>query len=105
MPNWRSSQNPQVSSWANNSSGSAYYGTGIGLEHLTVENTNLTSAGIDSIIEFGNVTQSWVKNVRTINGPRRHISFIQAIHIEIRDSYFCIEALEGALNPMALKHL
>ncbi len=92
MPNWRSGQSPQAW-WANGP-----YLTGVGLESVAVDVTQdtLASGGSVQAIAFFNVTDSWVKNIRTdrhlataiSNSGVKHIELYQSKHITIRDSYF-----------------
>jgi hypothetical protein len=84
MPNWRSSQSPQV--WSPGVVGSNI-GTMIGVEGLTVDTTNDGSSA-SSNIEFGNCYQCWVKNIKSLNANRNHIWLYQTARAEVRDSYF-----------------
>lgn len=84
MPNWRSSQSPQV--WSPGVVGSNI-GTMIGVEALTVDTTNDGSSATSNI-EFGNCYQCWVKNIKSLNANRNHIWLYQTARTEVRDSYF-----------------
>lgn len=78
MPNWRSSQSPQVFLFGAQSELD-------GVEDLSINHLN---AGGQGGIVFHNAYNSWVKGVRSTEGPRNHIWLLQAAQIEIRDSYF-----------------
>jgi len=79
--NIRAGQTPRV--WFTGTSASTP-STGVGIEDLSLDNI---SAGAYSIISFHNTTNSWAKNVRTLNGTRNHFGFWLATHIEVRDCY------------------
>jgi hypothetical protein len=57
----------------------------VGVENLTIDNTNGTARS-----NFGiyNVDSWWIRNVRSIKGNRNHIWTLDATHGEVRDSYF-----------------
>jgi hypothetical protein len=78
MPNWRASQSPAA--WWMNSVAS-----GNGVEDLSVINNGAQSG---SNISFGNVRDSWIKNVRSVNAERSHVLLYGALRATIRDSYF-----------------
>lgn len=85
-PNWSASQSPQA--WYS----STLPVTGVGIENLSLDYSALgdSQAGI----EFTNVTNSWVRGIRSINSIatggaiRKHILAWQSTHITARDSYF-----------------
>jgi hypothetical protein len=58
---------------------------GVGVEDLSVIN-NGSQTG--SNVSFGNVKDSWMKNVRSLNAERSHVLLYGALHVTIRDSYF-----------------
>ena len=80
LTNWRSSQNPGV--WWTGSSA-----TLDGVEALTLD---MTPDGDQSHngIAFSNSYESWVKNVRGINGGRSHVSMTHSARINVEDNYF-----------------
>ena len=78
MPNWRTSQQPQVWWWGDTASM-------IGVENLTVDHSGTTET---SGIGFQNAYNCWVKNVKSFNANRNHVWLNQAARIEVRDSYF-----------------
>jgi hypothetical protein len=59
--------------------------SGIGIENMSLDNSNGTSRGN---IGFYNCNGCWVKNVRSIYGNRNHIWSYQSPRLEVRDSYF-----------------
>ena len=78
MPNWRSSQQPQVWWWGES-------GEMNGVEDMTLDHTNGTeTAGIG----FRNAYRGWVKNVKSLNANRNHIWLYRSARIEVRNSYF-----------------
>ena len=79
MPNWRTGQTPQCVYETNSSSG-------IGVEDLTFDFSGNT--GSTGGILVAGVFQSWIQNIRTINGNRNHIWFYYAGFNTVRDSYF-----------------
>jgi hypothetical protein len=79
MNNWRSSQSPGV--WWTSQI------TGVGIEDLTVDNSN-DGGSVLSGIYFYDANNSWIKNVKSLRGHRNHIWLYQSSHITIRDSYF-----------------
>jgi hypothetical protein len=78
MPNWRSSQQPQVWWWGATASMN-------GIEALTLDHT---SSGATSGVAFHNAYNGWVKNVKSLNANRNHVWVNQAARVEVRDSYF-----------------
>ena len=76
--NWRASQAPGAW-WV------SPMATMIGVENLTIDNSNSSSRGN---FAFYNCSQCWVKNIRSISGNRNHIWYFQSARGEIRDSYF-----------------
>src|SRR5438132_4976518 len=81
MPNWRSSQKPQVWWWG----GVSAYATMDGIENLTVDGTNV---GLYYNIGIESAYNNWVLNVRSINSPRAHIGMVQSARNEVRNNYF-----------------
>jgi hypothetical protein len=77
MPNWRSSQTPGAW-WGPTISGNS-------VENLSLDHSN--STGNVGIL-FLNVTNSWVKGIRSIKGSRDHVWLFLSPHIVVRDSYF-----------------
>ena len=64
---------------------------GLGLENLTVDNTNVTNAGQCSGgdgIELANAQNSWVTGVRDIDSNMLHVNLTYANHNTIRNNYF-----------------
>jgi hypothetical protein len=84
MPTWRSSQTPNVCAWGRTD---ASTGFGLGLENVTIEN-QAGAFGNGGNVNMNNAYGCWVKNIRSINSPRRNIGFLQVAHCEVRDSYF-----------------
>lgn len=85
-PNWRSGQNPGA--WWSNS----LPATGDGIESLSIDATAVSNEN-GSVIQFDNVANSWVKNIRSVNGSgsnalHKHVWLYQSSHITVRDSYF-----------------
>ncbi len=78
MPNWRAARSPGAW-WMNGTA------AGIGIEDLSVQNNGSVSG---SNISFGNVRDSWIKNVRSLNSERSHVLLYGALRITVRDSYF-----------------
>ena len=78
MPNWRSSQSPQVFVFGPQSAS-------IGIENLSINNLN--AGGMGGIV-FHNAYQSWVQGVKSLYGRRNHVWLIQAAGIELRNNYF-----------------
>jgi hypothetical protein len=60
---------------------------GIGIENLTVNNQTGNTA-LQGNIQFFNASESWVKNVRSLNSGVSHILIDESSKIEVRDSYF-----------------
>jgi uncharacterized membrane protein/PKD repeat protein/protein-disulfide isomerase len=85
-PNWNSSQSPEAW-WSNNPPVS-----GVGLENLSADYSAVGPMATG--IMFHNATQSWVKNIRSINGTAlagaatTHVLVWQSTHITVRDGYF-----------------
>lgn len=82
-PNWRSARTPQA--WW----GSTLVPTGVGIENLSVD---VTSSGSPPIMFF-NVTNSWIKGVRSIENANpvstfSHVRMMNVNRITVRDSYF-----------------
>lgn len=85
-PNWSSARTPQA--WYS----STLPITGVGIENLSVDYSALgdRQAGI----MFHNASQSWARNLRSINAvgtnaaTRKHVLIWQSSHITVRDSYF-----------------
>lgn len=85
MPNWRSAKSPRAM-W---STGAPI--TGVGIEDLSVSFTSATNAAF--AISFFTATDSWVKNIRTVNktspnGFGKHVNFFTSAFNTVRDSYF-----------------
>jgi hypothetical protein len=59
---------------------------GNGVENLTVNNQ--AGRNPNYIVAFQGAAQSWLKNVRLINGPRAFVGLRTSSNVEIRDSYF-----------------
>jgi hypothetical protein len=78
MVNWRSSQQPQLWWWGASA-------TMNGVEGLTLDHS---ASPAQTGIGFQNAYNCWVKNVKSLNGPRNHVWLNQAARIEVRDSYF-----------------
>jgi hypothetical protein len=85
MPNWRTSRTPMVASWG---TADSHFSFGNGLESLSIVNSGVASTGQNGIIHVEDCYNCWIKNVRSIIGPRDHVNFIQSAHSEVRDSYF-----------------
>jgi hypothetical protein len=64
-----------------------------GVENLTVDNETGSTLGY-GLVQFSGAAQSWMKNVRQINGPQAQVFIYGSANIEIRDSYFY-----GTINP------
>jgi hypothetical protein len=79
---WTSSQNPQAW-WCNTVPQMAYMN---GIESLTIDNE--VGRAVFYAISLHGAYQSWIKNVRIMNGPRGFVGLKMAANIEIRDSYF-----------------
>ena len=96
MPNWRSSQQPQVWWWAASA-------TMNGIEGMTVDHTGSPAT---TGIGFHNAYNGWVKNVKSLNAKRNHVWLNQAARIEVRDSYFfgTQNAAVAQLRCGALRH-
>jgi hypothetical protein len=77
MPNWRASQSPGAW-WDSNPV------SGNGVEDLSIQH----AAGGLNIIVFSNVSNSWVKGVRSVKPSRAHVSIWTSAKITVRDSYF-----------------
>lgn len=80
LTNWRTSQNPGV--W--------WTGPGVsgdGIEDLTLDMTPDTDASHTGITFF-NAYESWVKNVRGINGGVNHVYINHSARINVENSYF-----------------
>jgi hypothetical protein len=95
MPNWRSSRSPGVCSWGTLDS---HYSFGNAVEDLTIDNSLIQPEFGNSIIAIEYCYGCWVKNVRTLYGPRNHINFIQSAHGEVRDSYLYGNQGSGAVS-------
>ena len=85
-PNWRSGQAPGA--WWSNSPPAV----GDGIENLSIDATAVSNES-GSVIQFDNVANSWVKNIRSINSSgsnalHKHVWLYQSSHITVRDSYF-----------------
>jgi len=80
MPNWRAGQSPGA--WWSNDNPI----TGSGIEDLSLNHTS--TSGVESGIYFFNAYDCWVRNVRSITGPRNHVWLYQSAHVTVRDSYF-----------------
>jgi hypothetical protein len=82
MANWRSGQAPQAW-WATNPV------LGVGIENLSMDNSNsITTVGTGAAIAFFNVSNSWVKGVRSVTSSRAHVQEVYTNRITVRDSYF-----------------
>jgi hypothetical protein len=77
--NWRGSQSPGAW-WAGEIDQ-------VGLEAMTVDNTNIASSTV-SVIQMGECYECWIKNVRSIMGKRDHVMLYEGARNIIRDSYF-----------------
>ena len=78
MPNWRASQTPQAW-WINPR-------RNIGVEDLSMKHDG--SGFFQAGTFIGNVTNVWMKNVRSLNTNEMHVWLYQSTHVTIRDSYF-----------------
>lgn len=79
--NWRSSQSPQAW-WATTPT------TGLGLEYLTIDDTNAGAAGgANPGILIKNAADSWVKGCRIANTDRSHVMMYISDRITVRDNY------------------
>jgi hypothetical protein len=78
MPNWRSSQSPQAY-WPSTTM------TGVGIEDLSIDNSGSSA---QSAVMFASASNSWVKDVRTLNINRAHVMFWVCAHISVLSSYF-----------------
>jgi len=78
MPNWRSSQKPQV--WFISSPA-----VGMGLEYLSVDATN---SGSSQTVMIANCDQCYVNGIRGIYANRSHVRFLQATRFILQNSYF-----------------
>jgi len=83
MPNWRTGQHPQA--WSPGVVGSNV-GTGLGVESLSVDDTNDTVS--TSNMEIGNCYECWVENVRSIDPKQNHVWLYQSARAEVLNSYF-----------------
>lgn len=78
MPNWSSGQSPQA--WWPTTPGSY-----LGVENLSIDNTNNSSVlGVDIF----NCVNCWVKGIRSIDPSRAHVQLVYSTHVTVRDSYF-----------------
>jgi hypothetical protein len=82
MPNWSASQTPHA--WWGTAAGFAH---GLGVEDLSVDNTNNTSGNRSDIYLIW-AFDCWVKNVKDINSDRNHVWLYQTAHSTVRDCYF-----------------
>jgi len=80
MPNWRSPQSPGPV-WGNSTS----MFSGVGVEDLSMDHSNTDGK---SGLYFIFATNSWAKNVRSLNSNRNHVWLYESAHNTIRDSYF-----------------
>ena len=64
-----------------------------GVENLTADNETNGQAGY-GIVQFSGAAQSWMKNVRQMNGEHAQVFIWNSVNIEIRNSYFY-----GTTNP------
>lgn len=78
MPNWRSSQSPQAY-WPSTTI------TGVGVEGLSIDNTNSSAA---AAVAFGGTVNSWETDVRSLNTGRAHVWMWYAAHITVSNDYF-----------------
>lgn len=77
--NWRAAQNP----------GAWWVGsmlTGVGIENLTVNHANSTSAKAG--VYFFSCHSCWLENIRSLDANRNHVWCYQSSNVTIRDSYF-----------------
>jgi hypothetical protein len=86
-PNWTAAKTPYMVF------SSALPMTGFGLENLQVNTQNLAVGNQAAMVQFGNATNSWVKNVSLINNAgagesaHKHVWVASSSHITVRDSY------------------
>ena len=59
------------------------FGQNNGLENMTIDLTNATYS-----VGMFNCYQCWIKNIRSLYGPRSHVNTYQSLQGVIRDSYF-----------------
>ena len=88
MPNWNGCNAgggcaPQAW-WATNPV------SGVGIEDLSLDNTNGSTSGTGQGIGFFNATNSWVSGVRDIKSYRAHVEIEYSNHITVQNSYFFI---------------
>lgn len=80
-PNWRTAMNPGVW-WPNH-----LPITGVGIEDLSLDYSG--GPNESGGIFFADAANSWVKNIRSINGTvDKHVRMYQSRNLTIRDSYF-----------------
>ena len=79
MPNWRADRAPQA--WRIDPV------RGVGIEDLSLDHA-ASGTGVMSGIFFGNATDSWVKNVRSMRANRNHVWLFESANVTVRDSYF-----------------
>jgi hypothetical protein len=81
-PNWRSDRSPGAW-WA---SGQPI--SGVGIEDMSLDYSGIPISGHTYGMQLHSATNSWIKNIRSINADNAHINFYQSAHITVRDSYF-----------------
>jgi hypothetical protein len=81
-PNWRSDRSPGAW-WA-----SSLPVSGVGIEDLSLDYSGISTGGHTYGMQFMGATNSWVKNIRSVNADNAHINFYLSTHITVRDSYF-----------------
>jgi hypothetical protein len=102
MPNWRSSQSPQAY-WPSTTI------TRVGVEDLSIDNSGSSA---QSAVMFASASNSWEKNVRSLNINRAHVMLWVCAHISVISNYFYgtqssttveygIEADRGSANLIA----
>lgn len=80
-PNWSAAKTPGA--WWSG----ALPVTGAGIENLTLDHRKTATLG--GGVLFVNTTNSWVKNIRSLNtSVHKHVWLFQSVHNTVRDSYF-----------------
>ena len=82
MPNWSASKSPQ--GWWSNGLPVA----NDGIENLSMDHSSTTASSIAAGTFIYNGTNIWLKNVRDITTPHKHVWIYQSTHVTVRDSYF-----------------
>lgn len=89
LPMWRAAQNPGIW-WTGN------YALQDGIENLTLDMApGLYSSSVGGIL-IQNAYQSWIRNVRTLQGNRNHIWTLMSLQLVIRDNYMF--GVKGSAN-------